>query len=705
MKQIAEQIYAGVLGKLIGVYLGRPVEGWTYDAIEKRFGDILYYQNAASGAPLIVPDDDISGTFAFIRSLEDNHYAPDLCAAQIGQTWLNYIIENQTILWWGGLSRSTEHTAFLRLKAGIPAPQSGSTALNGRSMAEQIGAEIFIDSWALVHPNDPERAVRMAREAASVSHDGIAVEAACYLAAMESMAFQETRLERLLDEGLRYVRGRELPQLVEAVRRQCADAADWRQVRQWIADHHGYDRYPGNCPMVTNHLVVLMALLMGGDSFHRSISIACSAGWDTDCNSGNVGCLNGIRLGLAGIDQGIDLRTPVADRMYVVTSDGGSCVTDAVQETRKLLRAAAALRGTSADIPAERFAFEYPGSVQGFRIRQEEGTAQAMTALENAEAEGERGLLLRYRHLGPGAKAAAVVDTFTDNQPKGREGTSYFDVLASPALYEGQRVRAAVKAPHDGLSLRFFVEYYDGEDQLQRCSSDAFRLEPGENPLQWEIPSLAGHMILRFGLELESDERRDGALLLRWLDWSGAPTRFQMGRAMDMTPSLTPWTTATTWVRAFMRTAEQFYPDYTTTFSISHAGENGVATIGTVDWRDYAVTSTLTLAQQNCAGLVARSKGHRRYYAAVLRDGAAILERRMDGAVEELARRPYPYAIDKTYCLRFALCGTQLQLFINGEQILQAQDDAYACGGAGFLVEQGAMLADGFTIERLEGME
>ena len=29
--------------------------------------------------------------------------------------------------------------------------------------------------------------------------------------------------------------------------------------------------------------------------------IACSSGWDTDCNSGNVGCLNGIRLGLEGL--------------------------------------------------------------------------------------------------------------------------------------------------------------------------------------------------------------------------------------------------------------------------------------------------------------------------------------------------------------------------------------------------------------------
>ncbi len=27
----AERVYAGVLGKLIGVYLGRPFEGWTYE--------------------------------------------------------------------------------------------------------------------------------------------------------------------------------------------------------------------------------------------------------------------------------------------------------------------------------------------------------------------------------------------------------------------------------------------------------------------------------------------------------------------------------------------------------------------------------------------------------------------------------------------------------------------------------------------------
>ena len=40
-----QQIYAGVLGKMIGVYLGRPVEGWPYQSIQKRFGEIPYYIN------------------------------------------------------------------------------------------------------------------------------------------------------------------------------------------------------------------------------------------------------------------------------------------------------------------------------------------------------------------------------------------------------------------------------------------------------------------------------------------------------------------------------------------------------------------------------------------------------------------------------------------------------------------------------------
>ncbi len=73
-------------------------------------------------------DDDISGTFTFLRALTENGNDPDLTPAQIGDWWRNTIIENRTILWWGGIGLSTEHTAFLRLKAGMKAPASGSIA-------------------------------------------------------------------------------------------------------------------------------------------------------------------------------------------------------------------------------------------------------------------------------------------------------------------------------------------------------------------------------------------------------------------------------------------------------------------------------------------------------------------------------------------------------------------------------------------------
>src|SRR5215207_4123234 len=106
-----ERVYAGVLGKLIGVYLGRPFEGWTYDRIIKELGDITYYVHDRLNKPLIVTDDDISGTFTFLRSLADHDFRRNLTPAEIGQTWLNYLIENHTILWWGGNGNSTEHTA------------------------------------------------------------------------------------------------------------------------------------------------------------------------------------------------------------------------------------------------------------------------------------------------------------------------------------------------------------------------------------------------------------------------------------------------------------------------------------------------------------------------------------------------------------------------------------------------------------------
>ena len=55
-----EHVYAGVLGKIIGVYLGRPFEGWWYDDIMQKLGEITGYVHDRLDQPLIVTDDDIN---------------------------------------------------------------------------------------------------------------------------------------------------------------------------------------------------------------------------------------------------------------------------------------------------------------------------------------------------------------------------------------------------------------------------------------------------------------------------------------------------------------------------------------------------------------------------------------------------------------------------------------------------------------------
>ena len=190
--------------------------------------------------------------FAFFRAMEDNGFRKDLTAEHMGKAWLNYIIENRSILWWGGLGNSTEHTAYLHLKHGIPAPKSGSMELNGPVLSQQIGAQIFMDAYAMMCPGDPEYANHLVRACASVSHDGIAVDAAGFLGAMEAAAFDEKNLEKLFDNNLRFIQTEELKSLVDDVRNICSAWKDWRRVRERLDEKYGYHIYPGPCHMVSN---------------------------------------------------------------------------------------------------------------------------------------------------------------------------------------------------------------------------------------------------------------------------------------------------------------------------------------------------------------------------------------------------------------------------------------------------------------------
>src|SRR3712207_2090984 len=144
--------------------------------------------------------------------------------------------------------------------------------------------------------------------------------------------------------------------------------------------------------------------------------IVNTCGWDTDCNSGNVGCLLGIKNGLAAIDAGPDWRGPVAGRLYLPTAGGGRGITDAVIETYNIVNISRTLPGEEplTEKDGARFHFELSGSVQGFQP-DESIDSRGTVALENVEGhsqQGRRSLAIRYSHVAPGRVARVATPTF-----------------------------------------------------------------------------------------------------------------------------------------------------------------------------------------------------------------------------------------------------------------------------------------------------
>lgn len=690
------QIYAGVLGKILGVYLGRPVEGWSYEKIRETFDEIKYYVHEEAGVPLIVVDDDISGTFGFFRAIEDNGYDRSLPAEAFGDTWLNYMIEKKTIIWWGGPGRSTEHTAYLNLKNGISAPMSGSMELNGKTLAEQIGAQIFIDAIVMACPNNPDLAVELVRKAAGVSHDGIAVEAACHWAALEAMAFEEKNLDILLDRAIAYVKDRQLIEMIADVRDICSREKDWRRVREYLDAHYGYDLYPGCCHMVPNHALMIASVILGGDDFQKSISIAVSAGWDTDCNAGNIGAFNGIRLGIEGINAGADFRTPVADFMYVVTADGGSTVTDAVKESRRIIETAAKMKGEAVELPKEKYAFEFPGSLQGFQPDEISHGASADVRLSNYnEISGENGLLIQCIHAADGVPVRITTPTFCDFTKMVRN----YEAVASPTLYSSQVVKTKAKLLEEGeVSIRPYILYYDNEDKTAVLYGEFIRLDKKGTTFEWKVPDTKGMLIFKLGYEISSRKRFDGSVVISSIDWTGAPEEFAQ-RELLMNSG---WRPNPLWLSGFASSAVDFAAEYKHTYFISHTENDGLATIGTRDWENYSVEVSISFCTHKSVGVVIRSKGHKRYYGAVLENfDRAVLYAQKDRERMILGTVPFKYEENKVYNLKLTAKGKRLVFAVNGKQIIEAEDSLYSSGAAGFIVSKGSVCGDSLVIKRV----
>ncbi|GHF26532.1 ADP-ribosylglycohydrolase family protein [Pseudolysinimonas yzui] len=695
----AERVYSGVLGKILGVYVGRPVEGWLYSKIQERVGDIEYYVHDKVGVPLIVVDDDISGTLAFLAAFRDNGYDVSLTSEQIGKAWLNYAIEERTIFWWGGMGNSTEHTAYLRMKNGIAAPRSGSIELNGPQVAEQIGSQIFIDGWAMLLPGQPDLAADLARRAAAVSHDGEAIYAAQVIAAMEAQAFVESDIDALLDTGLSVIPADSTTaRLIRDLREWHSTEPDWRAARERLEAEYGYDKFGGNVHVVPNHGVIILALLYGEGDWGRSMMIVNTCGWDTDCNSGNLGCLLGIRNGLSGFDGRHDWRTPVADRLFLPTADGARTTTDAVTEALVITNIARRIRGEEplALKDGAKFGFHFPGSVQGFEVVA--GTAELTNTAELGR-DGDRGLRIR---VTTGAQVHVATPTFVPPEILNAPG---YGLQGTPRLHSGQTVTAAVRAESADTTLRLAIQVYDEEDGVQTVTGPAQVATAGEwTDMTWVVADTGGYPIASVGLVVEGQVEGSADVVLDRMDWHGQP---EVVLTRPVPPTWRPFPNpkgGTAWRRAWVDAMDMFGEGWGTGWPepyrlIQNTGR-GMVLHGSEDWRDIEVSAGFTPHMAVATGLAIRTQGLRRHYSLVMRNSGIIsLVKSVDGDERVLGEAPFRFELYREVQLRLKALGATISAFADGTALFEVTDVApLEYGGIALLCEEGRVAVGPVTV-------
>jgi ADP-ribosylglycohydrolase len=503
-----EKVYAGWLGKIIGVRLGGNIENWSYERIERTFGEVKGYLHQFKN---FAADDDTNGPFFFLRALEDYTHTSDITAEQMGLTWLNYAPEDHGFFWWGGYGKCTEHTAYLNLKKGIMAPRSGSIEQNGLAVAEQIGGQIFIDVWGMIAPGNPLLAAEYAEKIASVSHDGNGKYGGMFIAACIAAAFVETDIERIIETGLSVIPADcEYARVTRAVMEfHQAHSDNWRDAFKFVAANFGYDKYPGHCHIIPNSAVIILSLLYGEGDFSKSINICSMCGWDTDCNVANVGAIIGVRNGLEGIDD--SWRAPINDFLCCSSVIGSLNILDIPWSASYIARLGYQIAGEEIlqqwkSIILEEgpnFHFEYPGSTHGFRLDSSDDKIHVTGVIENTNevaATGSRSLKVLFDRVQGGCGYRMYHQTYY--RPKDFDDSRY-DPCFSPILYPGQTVEAQVMVPDTNgfrVKARLFVKdcneerYYFGE---------GVELAAGDwTQLQFDIPHLSNVCLEQAGIEL-----------------------------------------------------------------------------------------------------------------------------------------------------------------------------------------------------------
>lgn len=689
-----DKLYAGWLAKVIGVRLGAPVEGWSYRAIKERYGTIDGYVTDFKN---FAADDDTNVPIFFIRALEKCGEEHKLEAADVAEALLDYAPYEHGFFWWGGYGMSTEHTAYQNLINGIPAPRSGSIAQNGSTVAEQIGGQIFIDTWGLVAPGKPQMAAEMARAAASVTHDGNGVYGGIFVACCISIAYEEPDISTILRKALDFIPPNcEYARAVRAVMDYYEKHPEnWRDCFDYIYQNFGYDRYPGNCHIIPNVCVMILALLYGEGDFDNTLQICTMCGWDTDCNVGNVAAIMGVRGGTAVIDYE-KWRKPINDLLICSGAIGSLNIQTIPQGADYLLKMMLRLGyelpkqwETMLGISSNLFHFEYEGSTCCMRSRVAEGKGEVFLANTDSQAHsGKRSLQIRAERV---KKAEVFYKTYYF--PEDFDDSRY-DPSFSPLIYPGDTLHCYVKAAAQGIKAALYVR--DNRSQATVFGSEV-SLGDGWERMEFQIPSvkegLSGlALVSEVGVMFSLDEETDFVCYLDDLYWEGRACYH-----IDMKQErLENWPTNGIPHYEISQFTRWKGITYLEQGRLHLTGtDRAAAFTGSHGWKDYEVTAVITAELGEKCLMVFRVQGAMHFYAFGFygRDKVALLKISED--IRELALADYEWEGGTSCTLHVNVKGNLIRADIDGCEIFRYADEnmAYLSGNTGLMTLDGSHMS------------
>lgn len=289
-ERLRDKIYACWIGKNIGGTLGGPYEGSV------NMNDITGFITP-KGEPL--PNDDLDLQMVWLITLE-RVGAMKLDANDLGNSWMMMIAP----LW------NEYGIAKKNLDMGILPPLCGE--YDNQLWRNSNGAWIRSEVWACLAPGFPNIAAKYAIMDASVDHGlGEGTYASIFTAAMESIAFAESDIRKIVEQALAYLPAScRVAQCARCVLEEYDKGTDYRTTREKIVEltkDLGFFQAPNNVGFA------VLGLIYGEGDFKKSLIYTVNCGDDTDCTGGTVGAVLGIIKGTAGIP--VDWREYIGDRI------------------------------------------------------------------------------------------------------------------------------------------------------------------------------------------------------------------------------------------------------------------------------------------------------------------------------------------------------------------------------------------------------